>query len=148
MTTVTIKSAEAHINMGVSWPAILQSEQHDELIYIKDQSSWYTFNSENNHTLHPDDRLIDSHGVVFLVHGSKINSLISPQKIASSPSALDVPTIDASTGTTPSKMAVSELLPLVRQFAQYQDHCCSSKIGFNTISEGIELVNELIKLDN
>ena len=120
----------------IHWPAILQFDQDDELMYLASYQDWLAFICANQFTVQTKDRLIDSQGQVYAINtqiqiDSSINTCIAelPQLIKRD-----------------QDISVLQLLVLVRQYGQFQGHCCSAKIIFTTIEQGIATVAELEQL--
>jgi len=120
----------------IHWPAILQFDQDDELMYLPNYQDWLSFICANQYTVCTQDKLIDSIGHIYHI-----------QKHL----PLD-PSIDANVTELPQlikldqNMSVIQMLPIVRQYGQFQGHCCSAKIIFTTIEQGIATVAELEQL--
>jgi hypothetical protein len=113
----------------IHWPAILQFDQDDELMYLVNYQDWLGFICANQFTVHAEDKLIDNAGHVYSIQKHP------PQD----PSVAELPVLVKLS----QDMSVLQLLPLVRQYGQFQGHCCSAKIVFTTIEQGIATVAEL-----
>ncbi|MBB1389132.1 DUF4144 domain-containing protein [Shewanella sp. SG44-6] len=120
----------------VHWPAILKFDQDDELMYLVNHQDWLSFICANQFTLDANDKLIDSVGHVYGIQTQSQQLTSVNSSVAELPSLLK----------HSDDMSVLQLLPLVRQYGQFQGHCCSSKIIFTTIEQGIATVAELEQL--
>ena len=121
---------------NICWPAILQFDQDDELMYLSCYQDWLSFICVNQHTVGKKDKLIDSAGHIY--------NIITPLP--------QDPSLDTRVAELPRLMKLNkninvlQMLPIVRQYGQLQGHCCSAKIIFTTIAQGIATVAELEKL--
>ncbi|AZG72035.1 DUF4144 domain-containing protein [Shewanella livingstonensis] len=118
----------------VHWPAILKFDQDDELMYLANKQDWLSFICANQFTLQTSDKLIDSVGHAYTIQTHAQQS--SNTCVAELPSLVK----------QSQDVSVLQLLPLVRQYGQFQGHCCSAKIVFTTIEQGIATIAELEQL--
>jgi hypothetical protein len=122
----------------VLWPAILKLEQSRELIYLESKSDWTAYACQNAAMMDPLDRLIDLQGWVFNINSG--NQFTIPfddqgqeQLVKQLPSLVVIE----------QQMTALQLIPLVRQYAELLELCCSAKLVFSSISQGIALVASL-----
>jgi hypothetical protein len=119
----------------IHWPAILQFDQDDELMYLADYQDWLSFICANQFTVCLQDKLIDTAGYIYHIETAK-------QVDASNINVTQRPYLVKQE----QLMNLVQLLPIVRQFGQFQGHCCSAKIIFTTVEQGIATVAELEQL--
>jgi len=119
----------------IQWPAILQFDQDDELMYLANYQDWLSFICANQFTVCVRDKLIDSAGYIYHIETAE-------QVDASNNNVAQLPYLVKQDRL----MNLLQMLPLVRQFGQFQGHCCSAKIIFTTIEQGIATVAELEQL--
>jgi hypothetical protein len=122
----------------VLWPAILKLEQTKELIYLESKSAWIAYACQNAAMMDPLDRLIDLQGWVFNINSGNQFTIQSgdqgqEQLVKQLPSLV----------VTEQQMTALQLIPLVRQYAEFLELCCSAKLVFSSISQGIALVASL-----
>lgn len=120
----------------IHWPAILKFDQDDELMYLANHQDWLSFICANQYTVCFQDRLIDSSGDIYLIEKPLAETTATEKSIAQLPHLVK----------QPQSINVLQMLPLVRQYGQFQGHCCSAKIVFTTIEQGIATVAELEQL--
>ncbi|WP_445776469.1 DUF4144 family protein [Shewanella sp.] len=120
----------------IHWPAIIKFDQDDELMYLANHQDWLSFICANKYTVCVQDQLIDSSGDVYLIEKPIAETTTIENSVAHLPQLIK----------QPQPINVLQLLPLVRQYGQLQGHCCSAKIVFTTIEQGIATVAELEQL--
>ncbi|GGP92130.1 DUF4144 family protein [Shewanella ulleungensis] len=120
----------------IHWPAILKFDQDDELMYLANHQDWLSFICANQYTVCLQDALIDSSGHVYLIEKPLAEHTSIDTNVAQLPNLVK----------QPQPINILQMLPLVRQFGQFQGHCCSSKIVFTTIEQGIATVAQLEQL--
>ncbi|GGQ24560.1 DUF4144 family protein [Shewanella litoralis] len=120
----------------IHWPAILKFDQDDELMYLANHQDWLSFICANQYTVCVQDTLIDSSGDIYLIAKPQ------PEHTSIDTSVAQLPHLVKQ----PQPINVLQMLPLVRQYGQFQGHCCSAKIVFTTIEQGIATVAELEQL--
>ncbi|MGX9460866.1 DUF4144 domain-containing protein [Shewanella sp. A14] len=119
----------------IDWPAILQFDQDDELMYLANYHDWLSFICANQYTVCAQDKLIDSNGHIYYIQ-KHLPLNTSNTNVAELPRLIKLD----------QQMSVLQMLPIVRQYGQFQGHCCSAKIIFTTIAQGIATVAELEQL--
>jgi hypothetical protein len=122
----------------VLWPAILKLQQTNELIYLESKSDWVEYACLNSQMMAPLDRLIDLQGWEFNVKGASQFTMQSGDQ-EQEQVVKQLPSLVA----TKEQMTALQLIPLVRQYAEFLEQCCSAKLVFNSISQGIALVASL-----
>ncbi|MBB1268882.1 DUF4144 family protein [Shewanella sp. SR44-3] len=122
----------------VIWPAIIKLQQTEELVYLACKSAWIDYVLLEQHVMDPQDELIDSQGWVYAL---KSPDQLTMQSCPGQKTQLvkQLPSIVA----TEQQMTSLQLIPLVRQYAAFLEQCCSAKLAFNRISEGIEIIAAL-----
>ncbi|MDD8061137.1 MULTISPECIES: DUF4144 family protein [Shewanella] len=120
----------------IHWPAILKFDQDDELMYLANHQDWLSFICANQDTVCLQDKLIDSSGHIYRIQKPPTKQTSIDNCVAQLPELVK----------QPQRISVLQLLPLVRQYGQFQGHCCSAKIVFATIEQGIATVAELEQL--
>ena len=106
----------------IHWPAIIQYAGQAELAYVPDAAAWQAEAHGRNGAWHADDRLVDSRGEVYGMHGGL------PQP----------------TGQT---LMLDAVLDLVRAHAAAQGLCCTAKLAAPSIADAIRLVATLHEED-
>jgi len=101
----------------VQWPAILIQEEQAELVYLTSEQEWQL--EQQNH-LEESSRLLDAVGVTYI---------LSPAYTGLSWLVSNKP------------LCLSEILDLVREHASILGHCCTAKMG----AESIEQIFEIMK---
>jgi hypothetical protein len=119
----------------IHWPAILQFDQDDELMYLANHQDWLSFICANQFTVCLHDKLIDTAGCIYHIETAE-QVAVANNNVAQLPYLVK----------QDQQMNVLQMLPLVRQFGQFQGHCCSAKIIFTTVEQGIATVAELEQL--
>ncbi|ABE56257.1 conserved hypothetical protein [Shewanella denitrificans OS217] len=122
----------------VFWPAILKLEQTKELIYLESKSDWIAYACLNSQMMDPLDRLIDLQGWIFNIKDANQFTMQSGEQ-GQEQVVKQLPSLVA----TEQQMTALQLIPLVRQYAEFLEQCCSAKLVFNSISQGIALVASL-----
>ncbi|UCX05967.1 hypothetical protein FJ709_16625 [Shewanella glacialimarina] len=116
-----MQPADKTIRSIINWPAIVLLHQHDDLVYIADQSAWLEYLDHEAANLVAEDKLIDSTGQCWLMTESiKQHTLIS---------------------STP--ISLEQFITIVQRFAQLQGQCCSSKLIFSNFQQGFAIIEQL-----
>jgi hypothetical protein len=108
---------------AIQWPGVIKLSQSDEMHYIANEQQWRAF--QGNHLSIPEDTLIDSQGHLYCLNGSRLTE----DHRACPP------------------VALGEFIHLVQLHAQSLNQCCSAKIGFKTLAQGLALVQYLTEQD-
>ncbi|MFQ6370759.1 DUF4144 family protein [Shewanella sp. YIC-542] len=101
------------------WPALLQQQGADELLYLASQEAWRQLQQESGHLLNPGDRLLDS--------------AASQWRITLKPLQL-IPA---------GRYQLDELQPLVQRHALLEGNCCLSKLQLHSIHDAMALMKSL-----
>lgn len=109
------------ISSVINWPAIVLLHQHDDLVYIADQSAWQDYLDHEAANLVAEDKLIDSTGQCWL--------MTKP--------------IEQHTLTSNTPISLEQLIAIVQRFAQLQGQCCSSKLNFSNFQQGFAIIEQL-----
>lgn len=120
----------------IHWPAILQFDQDDELMYLANQQDWLSFICANQYNVCFQDKLIDSSGSIFLINKPLNSKACAEQNVAQLPNLVK----------QAQPISLLQMLTIVRHYGQFQGHCCSAKIMFTSIEQGINTVAELEQL--
>ncbi|WP_285163295.1 DUF4144 family protein [Shewanella goraebulensis] len=116
----------------IYWPAIIKQQHSEELIYLASDRDWLEFCCLQPHIDGSQDKLLDSAGVTFDI-------VIQPlQKFNSTPSSAtaDLPQLIISQ----RPIDLVSFIHYVREHAVLNGHCCSAKLVFSDIKQGIETV--------
>ncbi|MDO6620321.1 MULTISPECIES: DUF4144 family protein [unclassified Shewanella] len=118
---------------SICWPAVIKQQSCDELIYLASDRDWLEFCCLTPHIAGTCDKLLDSEGNTFDISINSATDTSQPITVAALPQlALSTQAIDLMT-----------FIHYVRQHAQLNGHCCSAKLIFSTIRQGIETVEFL-----
>ncbi|WP_076540657.1 DUF4144 family protein [Shewanella sp. UCD-KL21] len=118
---------------SICWPAVIKQQTSDELIYLASDRDWLEFCCLAAHITDTTDKLLDSEGHIFDISINSTTDTCQPITVAELPQlALSTQAIDLVT-----------FIRYVRQHAQLNGHCCSAKLIFTTIRQGIETVEFL-----
>ena len=112
----------------IQWPAILIHMEDDELVYLKNEQDW-----ELEAQGHIDDlsHLFDSSGVSFCLKLDTLDANIPNKHLSWIPA------------TEPISLA--QVLSRIRQHASTLGHCCTAKLGANTVEQAFEIIKYLDK---
>ncbi|MCL1074651.1 DUF4144 family protein [Shewanella dokdonensis] len=119
MTTVTAIEA-TEVTSAPHWPALLQQQGVDELLYLENKQAWAQ-QLTAAYLLNPGDRLLDSTGTIWVLtfHHKQ------PQWHMS--------------GT----IQLHELQQLIQAHAVVDGNCCISKLQLSSIAEALQFVKSL-----
>ena len=130
----------------IHWPAVVKLVQNDELLYLPQKRDWLELACLYQRQFSDDDYLIDNMGHKYHIVGPS-----SPKNAQSPVNALDAdespvvlfPWLQAQH----SDISITEFVQLVRFHAQATGQCCSAKLAFSTIDQGIAMVKYLEEQD-
>ena len=112
----------------IKWPAVLQYQGEDELIYIESLTDWLNDPDLCQSRYEAEDRLIDTDGALF--------SLPTTSLVANSKAFVSLGT----------QISVHEFVELVRKHAVVENYCCSAKINGKTHQQVIAMVKAINSL--
>mgnify|MGYP001815243802 CR=1 FL=1 len=107
----------------ITWPAVLNYDGDDELIYIESEQAWLRDAASLLYHHSGNDQLIDSSGHVYRLDAVSGSTVIAAY--------------------TKVQMTVAAFIKLVRIHASNSHRCCIDKINFRTIADGIQLVDSM-----
>lgn len=112
--------------MSIAWPAIIKYSGEDELLFIKDESTWLADDDLSAYAYDESDVLVDSNSAIYsLDYDVKIERThIKAQQTAVSLDQFEV--------------WVKNHLVLLNQ-------CCSSKLSLLSITDGFVLLEQLVE---
>ncbi|WP_144212737.1 DUF4144 family protein [Shewanella donghaensis] len=118
----------------IQWPAIIKQQDCEELIYLASDRDWLEYCCLTPHILDSTDQLLDTKGNTYDIAFENDSQLeFRNQATTQLPQlSLSIKPID-----------VLVFIKYVRLHAQLNGHCCSSKLAFSTIKQGIETVEFL-----
>jgi len=96
------------------WPAIVEYSGQAELAFVRDQSQWDRELELHNASYRPQDRLIDSLGLVFNMSGKKLQA-------------------------SGKSIGLDELVLLIQTHASLNGECCVAKFSANSIVEAMQM---------
>ena len=108
----------------VHWPAVLNSQNFDELVYFADQIEFENATDVWHGQVTGQDRLIDSRGRIYNIvcyADANIPTLVVTQQI----------------------MNLETFSSLVRQHCSAMNQCCISKIHLVSYAQGMQLVKSM-----
>jgi hypothetical protein len=111
----------------INWPAVIQFDGDDELVFIGSQSEWHNDAESLLYNHGGDDRLIDSSGQIFRLVRNEDGKLSAENS-----------------GNT---LALDDFIRLVRIHASNSHRCCIEKIHFRDVHEGIMLIASMDEND-
>ncbi|PMG79337.1 hypothetical protein BCU84_05430 [Shewanella sp. 10N.286.51.B7] len=118
---------------NICWPAIIKQQESEELIYLASERDWLEFCCLQPHIYDHQDQLLDTAGLTFdiVIEPTIDSSLMQvPQPTA------ELPQLEISQ----HPIDIVSFIHLVRQHAVLNGHCCSAKIVFSDVKQGIEAV--------
>ncbi|MCL1065985.1 DUF4144 domain-containing protein [Shewanella olleyana] len=151
----------------ICWPVIIKQQHSEELIYLASDRDWLEYCCLQPHIANSLDKLLDSAGATFdiviepqplSVRSSQPASEPSASEPSASVQSTQVPSTQAPSTSTQSDQATADLPQLkeslqpidlvsfihyVREHAVLNGHCCSTKLVFSNIKQGIETVEYL-----
>lgn len=110
--------------MTIVWPAVIKFCGDDELLFIKDESTWLADDDLSAYAYAEDDVLVDSNSELFcLTYDVEIKkTVVKAQK---------------------KTVSVNQFETWVKNHTAVLDQCCSSKLTLSSINEGLVLVEQL-----
>ncbi len=110
--------------MLIAWPAVIKYLGDDELLFIKDESTWLADDDLNAYPYDVNDMLVDSNGAVYCFdyHVKTRQMHVKAQ--------LKVVSIDQFEGWVKNHLALL-------------NQCCSSKLTLLSITDGFDLLEQL-----
>ena len=112
----------------IHWPAIIKQQDNEGLIYLASEIDWLEYCCLTPYIIHSTDQLLDTKGNTYDIAFKETNQ-----------------TTDDILQLTLSIQPISllTLIEDVKLHAQLNGHCCSSKLFFTSIKQGIETVEFL-----
>ena len=117
----------------ICWPAIIKQQDSEELIYLASERDWLEFCCLQPHISEHRDQLLDSAGLTFDI---VIEPVLQSTLVHGSQPTADLPQLEISQ----QPIDIVSFIHLVRQHAVLNGHCCSAKLIFSDIKQGIETV--------
>ncbi|AQS40068.1 protein structure with unknown function [Shewanella psychrophila] len=114
------------INSKIQWPAILIHVDHDELVYCNSEQDWQL---EAQGHLDEMSQLFDSSGVSFCLELDKTNDLTQDKHLTWLAAA--------------EPLDLKQVLIYVRRHASTLGHCCTAKLGANTVKQVFDIMKYL-----
>jgi hypothetical protein len=110
--------------MSIAWPVFIKYSGEDELLFIKDESTWLADDDLSAYAYDVNDMLVDSNGVLycFNYHVKTRQTHVKAQ--------LKVVSIDQFEGWVKNHLALL-------------NQCCSSKLTLLSITDGFDLLEQL-----
>ncbi|ARD21046.1 DUF4144 family protein [Shewanella japonica] len=119
--------------LSICWPAIIKQQTSEELIYLANQTDWLEYCCLQLHLISSNDRLLDSEGSTFDI---VIEAQAHPQQHQANHPTAELPQLRASQ----HPIDLVTFIQYVRTHATLNDHCCSAKLVFTDIKQGIDTV--------
>ncbi|RTR40201.1 hypothetical protein EKG38_05645 [Shewanella canadensis] len=110
-------------NRHIQWPAILIQEEQAELVYLASEQEWRL--EEQNH-IEEMSRLLDASGVTYNL------SLAQRAQLK--------PDTRLSWQVSDEPLCLPQVLALVRVHASVSGHCCTAKLGAETMEQVFEIM--------
>ena len=114
------------IHSKILWPAILIHADHDELVYLDNEQDW-----EMEAQGHIDEmsQLFDSSGITYRLKLEDIDN--------------GKPNQHLNWRTAPEPLELKQVLSSVRHHASTLGHCCTAKLGANTVKQVFDMMKYL-----
>ena len=110
--------------MSIAWPAVIKYSGEDELLFIKDESTWLADDDLSAYVYDVNDMLIDSNGSLYCLNYHVKNRQTHVKAL------LKVVPIDQFEGWVKNHLALL-------------NQCCSSKLTLLSITDGLALLEQL-----
>jgi hypothetical protein len=106
------------------WPAVLKYSGEDELLLIKDESTWLADDDLSAYVYDENDMLIDSNGALYALnyHVKTRQIHVNPQK---------------------KTVSIDQFEGWVKNHLALLNQCCSSKLTLSSITDGLVLLEQL-----
>ena len=126
---------------NIYWPAVVKLTQNDELLYLATKRDWLELACLYQHHFSENDTLIDSSGATYQIVNDSLHQLDRPKEdqllVAGFPGL----------ALKQEPISLTEFIQLVRAHAQAVGQCCSAKLAFSTLAQGIDMVKYLDEQD-
>ena len=114
------------IHSKIQWPAILIHAGHDELVYLDNEQDWEI---EAQGHIDEMNQLFDSSGISFCLKLNNIDGIRPNKHLTWLP--------------TTEPIQLEQVLAHVRRHASNLGHCCTAKLGANTVKQVFDIMKDL-----
>lgn len=111
-------------NRHIQWPAILIQQEQAELVYLASEQEWQL---EQQSHIEEMSRLLDASGVTYNLSSTQRTQLKTDTRLC--------------WRVSDDLLCLPQVLSLVRQHASVTGHCCTAKLG----AESMEQIFEIMK---
>jgi hypothetical protein len=111
------------MKLAPAWPAIIQHQDEDELIYIHNQDEWKNIATSSEYNFDYTDQLIDANGNIFFITFPQNNSIDLKLQ--------------------PETLSLETILGLVKAHASQAGSCCVAKLYAPSIRDAFIIVKSL-----
>lgn len=112
------------MKLSVAWPVAIKYSGDDELVFVKNESAWLADSSLSTYAYDADDVLVDTNGALYDLDydaNTRLTRVVAQQK----------------------NVSIDQLEGWVKNHLVLLNQCCSSKLTLSSITEGLELIEQL-----